>query len=251
MRPQLVQTLGLLFTAHVLIACGGAPSSASTTTEPASTTGGEAPPDSAVVETEAEPAPIVLRTTTPVPVPLPAVARDDLSDELQAVWTRVEEQVAIARPDGPEEATSATVQEWANGPFLAWLEARRDALTETRALLEAVSEESPYERGVALGLWAYAFEDLGAQIAGSPVPDEIATDQELLGIYIQSLNQASIPVGERAIELYADCQRRLAALGDDSEWLPWRAYCVQRGREVIEGYGLTPADADASAVEGE
>ena len=35
----------------------------------------------------------------------------------------------------------------------------------------------------------------------------------------------------------------LAALGDDSPWLPWRAYCVQRGQEVIEGYGLeAPAE---------
>ena len=191
----------------------------------------------------------MLRSTVPVPVPQPAVPRDDLSEELQAVWTAVEEQVANQRPDAPEENTIAEVQAWTEGPFRAWLDARRQSLEQTRELLAAVPDDPRWERAVALALWAYAFEDVGAQVAGAPVPDRVAQDQELLSIYVSSLNDATLPLGERAIELYADCQRRLQALGDDSEWLPWRAYCVQRGQEVIEGYGLTPPEEDAAGDE--
>lgn len=207
------------------------------------TAGGEAEPE--ITTTEQDAGPVVLRSTIPVPVPQPAVPREALSEPLQAVWTQIEEQVANQRPDAPEDDTIEAVQAWTEGPFRAWVEARRRGLEETRSLLAEVPQEPPYERALALALWAYAFEDLGAQVAGAPVPGRVAEDQELLDIYVGSLNRATIPIGERAIELYADCQQRLSALGDDSEWLPWRAYCVQRGQEVIEGYGLTPEDAHA------
>lgn len=241
----------LLFSASLLGACGGTAADTSEEGErSSSTSGAEVPLDRTETESVAPEEPVVLRSTIPIPVPQPAVRRARLSRALQAVWTHVEEQVSNARPAGPEEATVETVQVWADGPFRAWIEARRDALTATRDLLEAVPEEPRHERGVALALWAYALEDMGAQVAGAPVPEEIAHDAELLGIYIRSLNDSSLPLGQRAIELYADCQRRLAALGDDSPWLPWRAYCVQRGQEVIEGYGLEnvaePADVDDS-----
>ncbi|HJL18460.1 MAG TPA: hypothetical protein RMH99_22540 [Sandaracinaceae bacterium LLY-WYZ-13_1] len=234
---------GPILLCALLAACGGgSPDEGASTTadgaaEPTTTAGGEAepepePPPEEPVE------PVVLRSTTPVPVPQPAVPRDELSEALQAVWTSVEEQVASQRPDAPEENTIEAVQAWTEGPFQAWLVARREALDQTRPLLAEVPDDPPHERALALALWAYAFEDLGAQVAGVPVPERVARDRELLDIYVGSLNEATIPIGERAVELYADCQQRLQALGDDSEWLPWRAYCVQRGQEVIEGYGL-------------
>jgi hypothetical protein len=190
--------------------------------------------------------PVVLLTTIPVPVPQPAVPRARLSAELRAVWTRVEEQVSMHRPAGPRRETLETVQAWANGAFSEWLSARRRELDATRDLLAAVPRETPYERALALALFAYAMEDLGAQIASAPVPAQIAADPELLAIYIRSLNEATAPLGRRAMELYADCQQRLVRLGDDSPWLPWRAYCVQRGQELIEGYGLEGAEPSAT-----
>ncbi|MCB9598089.1 MAG: hypothetical protein H6719_35575 [Sandaracinaceae bacterium] len=239
-RPILYLTASLL--AVPLVACGNAQSERTTVARDESSTGtsgGDAPPDGDAER--AEPVVVVMRSTLPVPVPLTAVPRDELSAELQAVWSRVEEQVADMRPDGPAEATVENVQAWADGPFRAWIDGRRLALDETRPLLAAVGEEPPWERAVALALWAYAFEDFGAQIAGAPVPDSIAQDDELRGIYIESLNEATVPLGERAVELYGLCQQRLVVLGDDSPWLPWRAYCVQRGQEVIAGYRLAPA----------
>ncbi len=239
----------------IVIGCGGRTAedgSADVYGSTSQTSGGEA--DDPTADQPTAPAerraPVVLRTTIPVPVPQPAVPREEVSEPLQAVWTQVEEQVSMARPDSPEEITVANVQAWADGPFREWLDLRREALVATRALLEAVPLEPIYERALALALWAYAFEDLGAQATGAPVPTEIAQDDELRSIYIESLNEASVPLGRRAMELYADCRRRLVPLGDDSEWLPWRAYCVQRGLEIIEGYGLSP-EPDPSQEERE
>ncbi|MEZ4336191.1 MAG: hypothetical protein R3B82_06145 [Sandaracinaceae bacterium] len=227
--------------AALLVGCGGStpPDEQTSTASTETTSGGESTDEATEAPTVADP--VVLRSSHPVPVPAPAVPRAQLSSPLQAVWTAVEEQVAVTRPDGPEETTVQTVQEWADGPFRAWIDERRGAIDHTHDLLAEVAEAPPWERAVALALWAYAYEDFGAQIAGAPVPDEITRDDELLGIYVESLNAASIPLARRAMELYADCRERLATLGDDSEWLPWRAYCVQRGQEVIEGYRLETA----------
>ncbi len=224
----------LCLLALLATACGSsAPSEAPAAAE--TTAGGESADAPVVAE------PVVLRSSHPVPVPSPAVPRESTPAPLQTVWTAVEEQVAITRPEGPEVQTVETVQAWADGPFQAWIEERRAAIERTHELLAQVASEPPWARAVALALWAYSYEDFGAQIAGAPVPDEIARDDELLGIYVESLNEASVPLARRAMELYAECRERLAALGDDSPWLPWRAYCVQRGQEVIEGYRLEAA----------
>ncbi|MGE0786989.1 MAG: hypothetical protein AB7S26_15050 [Sandaracinaceae bacterium] len=246
MKASSLVLLAILLTT---VGCGSSSTDAATDDSLATTEGTSGGETDASVEPEPEPSePVELLTTVPVPVPQPAVPRRRLSRPLQAVWTQVEEQVAIARPDAPEEDTVEAVRAWSEGPFYAWLQDRRQRLEATRDLLAQVSERPVHERALGLALWAYAFEDLGAQVAGSPVPSDIAHDRELLDVYIGSLNEATLPIGQRAIELYADCRERLASLGDDSPWLPWRAYCVQRGQELIRGYHLAPDD---EAVPGE
>lgn len=187
-----------------------------------------------------------MRTTTPIPVPQPAIAREELSEPLQRFWTRIEETVAIRPPDGPAEATSDAVQEWAAGPFAEWVTRRREAMTEAVAITEEVPDEPAHERGIAAALLGYALEDFVSDVRGSPVPADIAADPELLDIYVESLREALRPLAEEAVVTYAFCQQRFLPLGDESEWLPWRAYCVQRGREVIEVFELAPPDGAAA-----
>jgi hypothetical protein len=212
-----------------LSACGGV-APASEPAPAASTAGGEAE------VTPAHP----LRTTTPIPVPAPAIAREALSQPLQDLWSEVEETVAIRPPDGPAAATEEALTEWAEGPFAAWVTARREALAEVVAMSEAVPEEPAHERAMAAALLGYALEELVAGMRGAPVPTDIASDAELLEIYVSSLSAVLRPLASDAVVSYAYCQQRLMPLGDESEWLPWRAYCVQRGREVIEVYELIP-----------
>ncbi|MBZ0118946.1 MAG: hypothetical protein K8H88_18255 [Sandaracinaceae bacterium] len=205
-------------------ACGGAPAAAPETSE--TTSGGEEPP-----------APLV-RTTTPVPVPQPAVAREAMSEALQALWTHIEETIELRPPDGPTAGTQDAVREWAQGPFATWLTARRERLQQATQMSEAIPEDPAYERAVAGGLFGYAIEEMAADVRGAPIPDDIANDAELLQIYTESLDEALRPLATESVQAYAFCASRLRALGDESEWLPWRAYCVQRGREMVDVYRL-------------
>lgn len=221
----------LLLLAATLVACGGGTSSTTEEADPVDTTsGGEAAPEHPI------------RATVPVPVPQPAVVREEMSEPLQSVWTQIEETVAIRPPEPPEVATAEAVQAWSEGPFTEWLDQRREHMRAVIQTSEGVEDQPPFERAVSAALMGYAMEDLAADVRGAPVPEDIAADEELLGIYVQSLQRVLRPIATEAVVYYAYCQQRIAALGDESEWLPWRAYCVQRGQEMIEVYELQPAE---------
>ena len=233
----------LSIAALVLSAACSSAETETETADPVATTGGE----TETVPPEEHP----MRTTTPVPVPQPAVAREELSEPLQQTWTGIEEVVAIRPPDGPLDATEEAIEQWAAGPLTDWIVTRRDATAAVGQVASGVPEEPVWERAVGAALFGYALEEFAADIRSSPVPTEIAEDAELLTIYIDALNQSLRPVVIESVTNYAVCQQRLASLGDESEWLPWRAYCVQRGQEIIETYQLqaheTEDDGDADA----
>jgi hypothetical protein len=222
-----------LFSAIMLAGCGGGGSGTTTTQTTSDTSGGEV-------------ADHPIRTTIPVPVPQPAVAREELSDPLQRFWTQIEETVAIRPPDAPAEATNEAVEAWANGPFAQWVTARREAMSAAITTSEEVPEDPAHERAMAAGLLGYALEDFAADVRGSPIPSDISSDPELLEVYLSSLREVLLPIANDAVVSYAFCQQRLLPLGDESEWLPWRAYCVQRGQEMIQVYELAPTDEATS-----
>lgn len=217
------------------------PTDTETTTETTASTGGE----TETVAPEEHP----MRTTTPVPVPQPAVAREELSEPLQQTWTGIEEVVAIRPPDGPIEATQEAIEAWASGPLVDWINTRREATAAVGQVASGVPDEPVYERAVGAALFGYALEEFAADIRSSPVPAEVAQDAELLSIYIDALNESLRPIIIESVTNYAVCQQRLASLGDESEWLPWRAYCVQRGQEIIETYELQPHEHDSDAAD--
>ena len=107
-----------------------------------------------------------------MPVPQPAVAREEMSEPLQGVWTQIEETVAIRPPDPPEEATREAVQAWSEGPFTEWLDQRREHMRQVIQTSEGVEDSPPFERAVSAALMGYAMEDLAADVRGAPIPDE-------------------------------------------------------------------------------
>lgn len=221
-------------------ACSSSEPTDTDVAEPVATTGGES---TETLPPEEHP----MRTTTPVPVPQPAVAREELSEPLRRTWTGIEEVVAIRPPDGPMEATEAAIDEWAAGPLSEWITTRREATRAVGEIASGVPEEPVYERAVGAALFGYALEEFAADIRSSPVPSQIAEDAELLTIYVGALDESLRPIVLESVTNYAVCQQRLASLGDESEWLPWRAYCVQRGQEIIEIYQLQPDTDEASS----
>jgi len=225
-----------------LVACGGGGAT------PEAQEGGDVQPGAASAGGEA-PVEHPIRTTTPVPVPQPAVAREEMSEPLQGVWTQIEETVALRPPDPPSEPTEEAVQAWSTGPFTRWLDQRREHMSRVIATSEGVEDTPRHERAVTAALMGYAMEDLAADVRGAPIPNDISADPELLQIYVDNLREVLRPIATEAVVYYAYCQRRLAAMGDESPWLPWRAYCVQRGREMIEVYALAPPEDGATPEE--
>jgi hypothetical protein len=211
-----------------LIGCGGGTAQQDQTQ--AQTSGGE------------EETPPPMRTTTPVPVPQPAVPRERLSRTLQHLWTQIEETVAIRPPEPPAEASSEAVEAWAQGPFTQWIQQRRQAMQEAETTGRNIRENPTYERAVAAALLGFGLEDFVADARGAPVPDTIAHDPEQLRAYVDNLQSVLRPLALEAVAHYVSCRERLEPLGDDSEWLPWRAYCVQRGQDMIDTYQLTPPE---------
>lgn len=256
----------------LLTACSSSSNTDTDTTDQETTTGGE----------EDLSPPMVLRSTTPVPVPTPDIAREEMSEPMQRLWTGVEEVVAIRPPEPPEQGNTDALNEWARGPFQQWVATR----TETSRRVETIAEEVraqgvPHEEIVGGALFGYMYEDMAAGARGAPVPNEIADDPELLQIYTDALTESIQPIASRAFSAYLHCATTFARMHGqeppaqaDAEpaaestteaaqpaeeevaeqeplpWAVWGAYCYERAREVDQVYELHP-QTEAGPAEGE
>jgi len=228
----------ILVTALVLAACGGGASSTTTTTTTTTTTGGE-------VRAEAHP----IRTTTPIPVPQPAIAREQMSPELQRVWELVETAVAIRPPDPPTDHSTEGVNAWSQGPFATWLGLRAAASSEAQDALMPLEEAPAHERGVAAGLLGYLYETTCADVRGAPIPDPIASDAELLRVYDSAMHDALLPYARTSVQAYRFCSAAFAETNDVA-WTTWSDYCGDRAGDVAEVFAIeTEPGAPAPSAE--
>ena len=85
-------------------------------------------------------------------------------------------------------------------------------------------------------------EQTAAEARSAPIPPAIQGDAELLDIYRSSLDGVLAPLALRSVEAYRFC---VAAFDEMSEadganapaWGEWRAWCEDRGVEVLTLYG--------------
>ena len=75
---------------------------------------------------------------SPIPVPQPVYARSELSNDLQELWKRVEEAVAVRPPEPPEGASEEAIEAWAEGAFRDWLLQRQAATDRALAATHAL-----------------------------------------------------------------------------------------------------------------
>jgi len=176
---------------------------------------------------------------SPIPVPQPAYPREQLSDDLQELWSRVEEAVAVRPPEPPDGASQEVIEHWAQGAFHDWLLRRQAATDRALAATHALSTHPLFERGVGTALFGYMYEDMAGSIRGAPVPDKIAKDKELLEIYTHALTEHLTPFAELSARAYYACLALFLKL-DDPQWAQWAYYCDQHGSEVVHTFGLQP-----------
>jgi hypothetical protein len=178
---------------------------------------------------------------SPIPVPQPVYPRAELSAELQELWSRVEEAVAVRPPEPPEGASAEVIETWAEGAFRDWLLQRQAATDRALAATQALRTHPLFERGVGTALFGYMYEDMAGSIRGAPVPDDIAQDKELLEIYSNALDEHITPFAELSARAYYACLALFIKL-DDPQWGEWAQYCDQRGAEVVDTFKLEPPE---------
>jgi hypothetical protein len=178
---------------------------------------------------------------SPIPIPQPVYPRAELSNDLQELWSRVEEAVAVRPPQPPDGATAEVIECWAYGAYRDWLLQRRAATDRALAATHALRTHPLFERGVGTALFGYMYEDLASSIRGAPVPDNIAEDKELLEIYTGALTEHLTPFAELSARAYYACLALFIKL-DDPQWGEWAYYCDQRGSEVVDTFKLDPPE---------
>jgi hypothetical protein len=185
---------------------------------------------------------------SPIPVPQPVVPRAELSRDLQELWQRVEEAVAVRPPQPPEGASSEDINEWAEGAFREWVLQRQAATDRALSATQALRTHPLFERGMGTALFGYMYEDMAGSIRGAPVPDTIAKDEELLEIYTDALTEHITPFAELSAKAYYACLALFVKL-NDPQWGEWAYYCDERGAEVVDTFELEPPEpADASTT---
>ena len=178
---------------------------------------------------------------SPIPVPQPVYPREALSHDLQELWKRVEEAVAVRPPEPPETGSTEAIHEWAEGEFRDWLLARQAATDRALSATQALRTNPLFERGMGTALFGYMYEDMAGSIRGAPVPESIAQDEELLGIYTEALTEHITPFAELSAKAYYACLALFVKL-DDPQWGEWAYYCDERGAEVVDTFELAPPE---------
>jgi hypothetical protein len=183
----------------------------------------------------------------PIPVPQPVYPRAELSNDLQELWSRIEEAVAVRPPEPPDGASEEVIESWAEGEFRDWLLQRQAATDRALAATHALRTHPLFERGIGTALFGYMYEDMASSIRGAPVPENIAKDKGLLEIYTAALTEHITPFAELSARAYYACLALFTKL-DDPQWGEWASYCDERGGEVVDTFELEPPEpADPSA----
>jgi hypothetical protein len=178
---------------------------------------------------------------SPIPVPQPVYPREELSLDLQELWNRVEEAVAVRPPEPPDGASQEVIEEWAEGPFREWLLRRQKATDRALGATQALRTHPLFERGIGTALFGYMYEDMAGSIRGAPVPETIARDKELLEIYTGALTEHLTPFAELSARAYYGCLALFLKLNDPA-WGEWAHYCDERGAEVVDTFDLEPPE---------
>ena len=160
------------------------------------------------------------------PLPLYGEALSDLPPELQALWPRI----IAALETGPVESSgrgALEIAEWVESTFVTWMQERGALTKEVEEAMDRFVSIRPDAVVFRAILLAVLHDDFSTKIIESPdVPQEFARFPDLQNEYLQSFQNAAVPVASRARAHYQTCTERLSPqtlhFGD------WHPICVGR-----------------------
>lgn len=210
----------------------------------ATSSGGEG--DSSGTETcTAEPARQAAPTV--LAIPLPGIERSSLRSELQQLWEGVDRAVAMTPPDPPVTGDQAQIDAWASGPFTDWIRARVQVTRQAETTAARLAEPTPVERGLALALIAIAYQDMAIAARGMPVPEQIASDSQLLALYAETIDRALLPIAQYAALGFEGCAT-VFTQADDGAWQEWPRFCSGQLQDLREVFGRYARPEDQSTA---
>jgi tetratricopeptide (TPR) repeat protein len=128
----------------------------------------------------------------------------------QALWYLAEYQFAafekITFPEIKGKADMKKVNEWAQGPFVKWIEEKGKALKTAEDAFGKVRElKAPMWDIAAAARVGVMYRTFVDEFRDAPVPDEIKKDPELMDIYLGSLDEKSQPWVVKATGAFDFC----------------------------------------------
>lgn len=128
----------------------------------------------------------------------------------QALWYLAEYQfqafTKIAFPELKGKADLKKVNEWAQGPFVKWIEQKGKALKDAEDAYAKVRElKAPMWDIAAAARVGVMYRTFVDEFRDAPVPDEIKKDPELMDIYLGSLDEKSQPWVVKATGAFEFC----------------------------------------------
>jgi tetratricopeptide (TPR) repeat protein len=128
----------------------------------------------------------------------------------QALWYLAEYQFAafekISFPELKGKTDMKKINEWAQGPFVKWIEEKGKALKAAEESYGKVRElKAPMWDIAAAARVGVMYRTFVDEFRDAPVPDEIKKDPELMDIYLGSLDEKSQPWVVKATGAFDFC----------------------------------------------
>lgn len=114
---------------------------------------------------------------------------------------------------------------WADSELAAWLHRKQKSVEAARNELDAAAAESHPQRILAGALVGLLYEDVSRTLLTVPVPQELASDPEILTIYREVRQAQASPFLEHARRAYQACAQNAQP---HETFTRWERYCESR-----------------------
>jgi len=159
-------------------------------------------------------------------LPQADVPRAELTERMRFALLLAQESFELEEPHPPVNATTANVQQWADGELEAWLEKKNERVEAARAELDAAAEEDHRQRIMAGALVGLMYEDVARVLLQVPVPAELQrSEPEIAKIFREIVRFQAKPYIEHAKRAYYACARN--AVRPES-MRHWSHFCAAR-----------------------
>ncbi|HKU40605.1 MAG TPA: hypothetical protein VJR89_20735 [Polyangiales bacterium] len=136
---------------------------------------------------------------------LPELSKDR-SERLHRGLTQAKQVFAAQLPAAPSERSYDVLSAWVESEVAHWIDARRDAVEETRFQFKSSAPE-PATQVIASAVIGLLQEDTAHQLAQIPQPRELDNEPEIAALFHELVLGQADPFQRAALEEYESCAK--------------------------------------------